>query len=101
MATKFLKATFIGIILGLAWNVYHATRFLSRSTAFEEMSIGLSEEVVAQILLRDEIRCGISAHQENVCWFSDLWRDYYVSIDPRTRTVNRLSYTSRRSKPYF
>ena len=91
-----LKAMLSGIVLGFTLNVYYAWPILSRSRVFEQVSIGLSKEATVKILLDNQIRCGISTHQEDSCWFSDFWRDYQIGIDSGTQTVNRLSYIRRK-----
>lgn len=84
-----------GTILGLAPSMYDAAQFLSRSRVFEQMRIGLPETTAREILIKEHVTCGISLHREHSCWFSDLWRDYTILVDPDTRTINHLSYTRR------
>jgi hypothetical protein len=84
-----------GTILGLAPSMYDAAHCLSRSRVFEQMRIGLPETTASEILIKEHVTCGISLHKERSCWFSDLWRDYTILVDPDTRTINHLSYTRR------
>jgi len=95
-----VKIALVGTILGLAPSVYDATSFLSRSHVFEQMSIGLPETTARDILIKADVTCGISLHKEHNCWFSDFWRDYGITVDPETRTVNGLYY-KRRHRPTF
>jgi hypothetical protein len=91
-----VKAVLAGVILGFAPNAYEAWHFLSRAHTFEQVSIGLPVEATAKILLNNGVRCGISMHRGNDCWFSDFWRDYQIVVDPATGTVNRVAYINRR-----
>jgi hypothetical protein len=84
-----------GTILGLAPSMYDAARFLSRSRVFEQMRIGLPETAAREILIKENVTCGISLNKEHSCRFSDLWRDYTILVDPDTRTINHLSYNRR------
>ena len=103
LRTVIRKAVLIvlaGTILGLAPSMYDAAHFLSRSRVFEQMRIGLPETAASQILIKEHVTCGISLHKEHSCWFSDLWRDYAILVDPGTGTINHLSY-SRRHRTSF
>jgi hypothetical protein len=91
-----LKIVVAGTILGLAPSIYDAVSFLSRSRVFERMSIGLPETTAREILIKENVACGISLYKEHSCWFSDFWRDYAIIVDPDTGTISRLSYTRRR-----
>jgi hypothetical protein len=90
-----LMIVLAGTILGLAPSIYDAAHFLSRSRVFEQMRIGLSETTAREILIKEHVTCGISLNKEHGCWFSDLWRDYTILVDPNTRTINHLSYARR------
>lgn len=92
---KAFMLVFVGTILGLAPSMYDAAHFLSRSSVFEQMSIGLPETTAREILIKENVTCGISLQKEHSCWFSDLWRDYAILVDPITGTINHLSYTRR------
>ncbi len=87
-----------GTILGLAPSIYDATFFLSRSRVFEQMSIGLPQGTVFEILRKENVTCGVSLGTEHSCRFSDFWRDYAIIVDPDTKTVSGLYY-SRRYRP--
>jgi hypothetical protein len=84
-----------GTILGLAPSIYDVAHFISRSRVFEQMRIGMPEATVHEILNNEHVTCGISVNQEHSCWFSDLWRDYLIQVDPETRTINHLAYSRR------
>jgi hypothetical protein len=84
-----------GTILGLAPSIYDAAHFLSRSRVFEQMRIGLPETAAREILIKEQVACGISLNKEHSCWFSDLWRDYTILVDPNLKTINHLSYKRR------
>jgi len=90
------KIVVVGTIIGLMPSAYDASRFLSRSRVFEQMSIGLPEKTASEILVREGIRCGTSLYRDQGCQFSDLWRDYEVKADPSTQAVSSLSYFPRR-----
>ena len=85
----------VGTILGLAPSMYDAAHFLSRSRVLEQLRIGLPETTVREILIKERVTCGVSLNKEHSCWFSDLWRDYTILVDPDTKTVNHLSYRRR------
>lgn len=87
-----------GVILGIGPSVYDAVRFLSRAHAFEQMSIGLSEEATRKIMMKEDIRCGVSLLKEDVCRFSDFWRHYEVRVDSSTKRISSLAYY-RRKRP--
>jgi hypothetical protein len=65
------------------------------------MKIGLPEKAASEILIKENVNCGIPLHnKEHTCWFSDFWRDYEITVDPDTRTINGLYYF-RRNRPSF
>lgn len=84
-----------GTVLGLAPSIYDLAFSLSRSRVFEQMSIGLPQRTVFEVLRKENVTCGISIGTERSCWFSDFWRDYQITVDPETRTVNGLGYYRR------
>lgn len=98
VAKLYGKAILVGVLLGLLRPGYEAWHLLAKSRVFEQMNVGLSERTASKILRDNDIYCGISLRLENSCWFSDLWRDYEITLNPKTQTVSRLSYIQKRRR---
>lgn len=80
MAKMLLRAGLVGLLLAAILIAFDSSQFLSRSSIYEQIELGMTERQATEILYSNEIRC-LDAWATYHCTFDDYWRMYTVTFD--------------------
>lgn len=85
----------VGIVLNGPYLARVCRPLYCAHRAFKSIYLEMPLDELRDVLARDGVYCGELVGTSTQCGFSDLWRDYTITLDPRKQQVVGRMYRVR------